>query len=103
MRGAGMDSFLQGGSNVLYRNLFRRFVYTLSILASLLCSHYLLAQTDAGQRPPRTEKSKLNTGPEVGQKIPSFRAPDQNGKMQDFNSIRGPNGAMVVFFRSADW
>src|SRR5262245_38661640 len=43
------------------------------------------------------------TGPEVGQKIPAFRAPDQNGKMQDFNSIRGPKGAMIVFFRSADW
>jgi hypothetical protein len=43
------------------------------------------------------------TGPEVGQKIPPFRAPDQTGKIQDFNSVRGPKGAAVYFFRSADW
>ena len=98
-----MGGFIQNSREVLHRKLFTQFVSTVGILASLLCSHCLLAQTDAGRRPPRTEKSKLNTGPEVGQKIPSFRAPDQNGKMQDFNSIRGPNGAMVVFVRSADW
>src|SRR5258706_14164616 len=103
MRGAGMDGFLQNSSNVLNRNLFRGSVCTFSILAFLLCSHHLIAQTDAGQRPPHTEKSQLNTGPEVGQMIPSFRALDQNGKMQDFNSIRGPNGAMIFFVRSADW
>lgn len=69
----------------------------------MLSSQVLLAQTDIEQRSPRAEKAKLNTGPEVGQKIPSFRAPDQIGKLQDFNTIRGPNGAMIVFVRSADW
>ena len=44
-----------------------------------------------------------STGLAVGQKIPSFRAPDQNGRMQDFNSIRGPQGAAIYFVRSADW
>ena len=44
-----------------------------------------------------------STGPAVGEKIPLFRAPDQNGSMQDFNSIRGPKGAAIYFVRSADW
>ena len=63
----------------------------------------LLAQNNAPQRRVRVVNPNIATGPEVGQKIPDFRAPDQNGKMQDLNSVRGPKGAMVVFFRSADW
>lgn len=42
-------------------------------------------------------------GPEVGKRIPAFEALDQNGRMQTFDSIRGPNGAVIVFIRSADW
>ncbi|MEO8361866.1 MAG: hypothetical protein ABI672_17665 [Vicinamibacteria bacterium] len=42
-------------------------------------------------------------GPQVGQALPSFEAPDQNGKAQTFASLKGPNGLVLVFFRSADW
>jgi hypothetical protein len=42
-------------------------------------------------------------GTGVGAKIPDFSAPDQNGLSQRFETIRGPKGAMLVFFRSADW
>ena len=28
---------------------------------------------------------------------------DQNGKSRNLRSIMGPKGAMLVFFRSADW
>jgi peroxiredoxin len=45
----------------------------------------------------------IQTGPDVGKKIPSFEAPDQNGKTQTLASIAGPKGAMLVFYRSADW
>jgi len=45
----------------------------------------------------------IKTGPEVGQTVPSFSAMDQNGRSQTLQSIQGPKGAMVVFFRSADW
>jgi peroxiredoxin len=44
-----------------------------------------------------------STGIVVGQKIPAFQAPDQNGTAQDFNSINGPKGAVLYFMRSADW
>jgi hypothetical protein len=60
-------------------------------------------QPQAKQEKAVAAKEKFATGPEVGQKTPYFQAPDQNGKLQDLNSIRGPKGAMVVFFRSADW
>jgi len=42
-------------------------------------------------------------GPAVGDKIPAFNLPDQNGKMQDFESMAGPNGLLILFHRSADW
>jgi len=45
----------------------------------------------------------IQTGPDVGRKIPGFEAQDQNGKTQTLASISGPNGAMLVFYRSADW
>lgn len=45
----------------------------------------------------------IKTGPSVGDRIPAFSAPDQNGKTQTFQTIAGPKGAMLVFYRSADW
>jgi hypothetical protein len=42
-------------------------------------------------------------GPAVGSRFPQFSLPDQNGKMQTFDSIKGPKGAVLVFYRSADW
>jgi hypothetical protein len=72
----------------------------IAFMASLLwmpLSMAQAAQDDWAFRPP------TSTGPAVGQKIPTFRAPDQNGRMQDFNSIKGPKGAALYFMRSADW
>ena len=45
--------------------------------------------------------SKL--GPQVGQRVPDFNLKDQSGKSWTLQSIMGPKGAMLVFFRSADW
>ncbi len=45
----------------------------------------------------------IKTGPEVGQPVPAFSAMDQDGRTQTLESIMGPKGAMLVFFRSADW
>src|SRR5581483_6208376 len=32
-----------------------------------------------------------------------FSLPDQHGKVWSLSSIMGPKGAMLVFYRSADW
>jgi hypothetical protein len=50
-----------------------------------------------------SDKPAIKTGLEVGAAVPSFEAPDQNDQMHDLKSILGPKGAMLVFFRSADW
>ena len=42
-------------------------------------------------------------GLEPGATIPAFSLTDQDGKQQSFATIAGPKGAMLVFFRSADW
>jgi hypothetical protein len=46
---------------------------------------------------------KISTGPEVGSTLPDFTAQDQAGRTQTLKSIMGTKGAMVVFYRSADW
>jgi len=43
------------------------------------------------------------TGPEVGQAVPDFRLQDQNNGSRTLKSILGPKGALLVFYRSADW
>lgn len=68
-----------------------------ALFAYILGIPLAAAQDDWAFRPP------TSTGPGVGQKIPPFRGPDQNGRVQDFNSIRGPQGAAIYFMRSADW
>jgi hypothetical protein len=42
-------------------------------------------------------------GVKVGETIPGFQLPDQNGKQQSLASLAGPKGLMLVFYRSADW
>jgi hypothetical protein len=39
----------------------------------------------------------------AGTAAPGFKLKDQNGREQDFGSLTGPNGLVLVFFRSADW
>jgi hypothetical protein len=58
------------------------------------------AQQTSGARTP-IDISKL--GPQVGQLVPDFSLKDQNGKTWTRQTILGSRGAMLVFFRSADW
>jgi hypothetical protein len=43
------------------------------------------------------------TGPAVGSRVPAFEALDQNGVSHSLDSLFGPKGAILVFYRSADW
>ena len=42
-------------------------------------------------------------GLEPGQRAPGFSLRDQFGRLQDLNTLKGPKGAVLLFFRSADW
>ena len=57
----------------------------------------------AGALLAATAGAAVKTGPAVNAKIPDFSLPDQNGTVQTLQSIAGPKGAMLVFYRSADW
>jgi peroxiredoxin len=49
----------------------------------------------------KIDVSKL--GPKVGAAVPDFNLADQQGRMRTLQSVMGPKGAMIVFYRSADW
>lgn len=49
----------------------------------------------------QTDVQKL--GPQVGERAIAFQLNDQFGRPQTLDSLAGPNGTMLVFFRSADW
>ena len=46
---------------------------------------------------------KIRTGPKVGQPVPDFALPDQNGRSRSLRSLMGKKGVVIVFHRSADW
>ena len=39
----------------------------------------------------------------VGAPLPAFEAADQSGIVHTFQDLKGPNGLVLVVFRSADW
>ena len=49
------------------------------------------------------QSKPIAVGPAVGKPVPAFSASDQFGRTQTLESIMGPEGAMLVFYRSADW
>jgi len=49
------------------------------------------------------QAQSIKTGPSVGQVVPEFSTLDQANRTQTLKSVMGPKGAMLVFFRSADW
>ncbi|MBL8233884.1 MAG: redoxin domain-containing protein [Bryobacterales bacterium] len=65
------------------------------ILPLLLCATSVFAQT--------TPPLPADPGVKTGARIPRFQLKDQNGKTQSLESLRGPKGLMLVFYRSADW
>jgi hypothetical protein len=50
-----------------------------------------------------TQLAPLSVGLAVGQKAPAFSLPDQFGNIQTLESLKGKNGTVLLFFRSADW
>ena len=55
----------------------------------------------SGQAVAVVDTSKV--GPQVGSVAPAFAGVDQFGTSRTLASSYGPKGAMLVFFRSADW
>ncbi len=45
----------------------------------------------------------MSIGLAVGQKAPAFSLHDQSGRVQTLETLKGANGTVLLFFRSADW
>ncbi len=74
-----------------------------SVLIPAVLLTGLLWQFPAAQPAAPAPVDIAALGPQVGEPIPDFRLPDQTGRIWTRESIMGPRGAMLVFYRSADW
>jgi hypothetical protein len=75
------------------------FSWPAAVLMAILMAQAPSSTNTAGRS--KIDVSKL--GPQVGERVPDFNLQDQNGKTWTLQSIMGPKGAMLVFYRSADW
>ena len=73
------------------------------VLAVTAVTAALVGTCIAQSAPARTKLDLSTLGPQIGERVPDFRLKDQSGKEWTRQSIMGPKGAMLVFFRSADW
>lgn len=65
---------------------------TIFLLAIILATSNVVAE-----QPP------INTGPELGAKLPVISVVDQFGDKQNLSNAMRENGVVLVLFRSADW
>jgi hypothetical protein len=63
------------------------------------------APTPGASSAPAAGQSGKGTdpGPSVGMPLPALEAPDQDGRTQTFETLRGPNGLLLNFNRSVLW
>ena len=73
-----------------------KILIALAVVAGISSSTILLAVE-------REQVVVSNLGPQIGEQVPDFVLFDQFGELQNLESIMGPNGAMILFHRSADW
>jgi cytochrome oxidase Cu insertion factor (SCO1/SenC/PrrC family) len=77
------------------------------LIAFGVCLTALVPTIGAAPRPQSAASTSTvdveTVGPKVGEVLPDFSLRDQRGQAQSLTSLLGPNGAVIVFFRSADW
>jgi hypothetical protein len=83
---------------MLVSGLMRTAMRTTTLTAVLLMVFSTMATAQTGMQ---IDVSAL--GPQVGEQVPDFDLPDQNGLRHTLETVRGPNGSLILFHRSADW
>lgn len=67
----------------------------------------LVAVTSFPMQAQQASQSSLpdvqRLGPQVGAKVPDFSLTDQRGATRTLQSLMGPKGLLLFFYRSADW
>jgi len=59
----------------------------------------MAAQESISSAPPQP----TSIGLAVGEMAPRFSLRDQNGREVSSDTLKGPKGTVLLFFRSADW
>ena len=65
-------------------------------MALIAGSVFFLSPSMAADKP-------ISTGPEIGASIPAIQASDQWGNAREFKDLSGPEGLLLLFFRTLDW
>ncbi|MGA8222839.1 MAG: hypothetical protein WB780_14395 [Candidatus Acidiferrales bacterium] len=74
-----------------------KYAVTIGLFVALLLLAYM-AVTSTGKH-----ADTHSIGLEAGQRAPAFAAGDQFGNEQSNQTLKGANGTVLLFFRSADW
>jgi hypothetical protein len=69
----------------------------------ILCLFTFLVPVEGQEKPSIDGSDTHFSGLEVGQKSPGFMVQDQFGHQQSNETLKGSNGTVLLFFRSADW
>ena len=75
----------------------------MEIATSILLSIAVLALSSGQEKPAAADSVAPAIGLEIGQPAPAFALTDQFGHEQSNQTLRGPKGTVILFFRSADW
>lgn len=70
---------------------------------AILCSLCFLALGSPQGNSPSKPPASPPFGLDVGQKAPAFSSRDQFGHDQSNETLKGSDGTVLLFFRSADW
>jgi hypothetical protein len=74
-----------------------RYAATIGILVVILVLGFMALTSS------RKQADSHAIGLEAGQKAPAFASGDQFGHEQSNGTLKGVNGTVLLFFRSADW
>lgn len=70
---------------------------------AILCSLCFLALGSGQENSPSKPRPSPAFGLEIGRKAPAFSSRDQFGHDQSNQTLKGSDGTVLLFFRSADW
>jgi cytochrome oxidase Cu insertion factor (SCO1/SenC/PrrC family) len=70
-------------------------------MAGLLFCCFLAIASAQDKNP--SGPSMASIGLQTGQQAPAFNLPDQFGREQSNETLKGKGGTVLLFFRSADW
>src|SRR5438552_422786 len=73
------------------------------VAAACLGFGSVIALQQSPSSPSRISADGNGVGPQIGGRVPDFTLPDGQGATHTLASVMGPKGAIIVFFRSADW